>query len=113
MDEDAKAFLRSHRGKFEPTKQARPLPVMQSWLEIQGSTVHNNFAHHIKLNYFGPKLESRLISKINIPAELLSTINWLALERSYKKIAAAGKVCHISIDTQEMVHSHGHCSMGL
>ena len=56
MDEDAKTFHRSHPGKFEHTKQARPLPVMQSWLKIQGYTVHNNFAHHIKLNYFGPKL---------------------------------------------------------
>jgi len=51
MDEKAKAFLQSHQGRFEPNEKAKEMPVMQSWLKINSSTIHNNFAHHIKLNY--------------------------------------------------------------
>ena len=58
---------------------------MKSRLVVQGSTIQNKIDHHIRLHFFGPKLEARLLSKTNLSSQSLQTINWLAIERAYKK----------------------------
>ena len=85
MDEQAKKFLSEHEGQLEPTSKTLPLPVMKSRLVVQGSTIQNSIDHHIRLHFFGPKLEARLLSKTNQSPLSLQTTNWLAIERGYKK----------------------------
>ena len=85
MDTAAKKVLTDDNGTLNPTTKAKSMPVMRSRLEIQGSTINNNLDHHVKLHFFGPKIETRFVNKALFQANDLPKINWVAIERAFRK----------------------------
>ena len=85
MDYAAKIFLTNDNGVLNPMAKATTMPIMRSRLEIQGSTIQNNFDHHVKLHFFGPRIETRFVNKTLFHADDLPKINWVAIERAFRK----------------------------
>ena len=111
IDCAAKEFLTSDKGPLEPTIKAKPMPIMRSRLEIRGLTIQNNFDHHVKLYFFGPRIEARLINKSLFNKGDLPRINWAAIERAYKKKSLKEKSAIFQLIHKKMVYPHGYSAM--
>ena len=86
VDHASKNFLKTHQNMLEPLQMASPLPNQRAYLSICSTVIQNNLEDHIKLHFFGHKLEQRLIDKELLPKAYIGKINWKAIERAYKKL---------------------------
>lgn len=92
MDKKSKKFLNRHQGKLEPKYEAAPLPSQKAFLRVQGTLIQNNIEQHVRLHFFGPKLEKRFMIKHRLSQTMMETIHWSALDRAYKKLSLQDKI---------------------
>ena len=92
MDSNSKEFLKNHQGKLEPKNEAATLPSQKSYLCVQDTLIQNNIEHHIRLHFFGPKLENRFREKHKLSKQAMETIHWAAIDRAYKKLPLQDKI---------------------
>ena len=99
VDHASKSFLKSHQGKLEPSYIAQPLPNQKSYLSINSSVIQNNMDHHVRLHFFGHRLEHRLIHKNILTTTNIANIHWRAIDRAFKKLPLDRKTA-----TFNMIH---------
>ena len=49
------------------------------------------------MNCFGPRLETRFISKSNLPRAAIQQIHWLAIERAFRKLPLQEKLATFNL----------------
>ena len=97
VDNQSKLFLKSHQGSMEPQPSTPSFPAMTTSLSINDSIIQNNLEHHVRLNYFGPQLESRFASKLNLSHQTIKHIHWLAIERAFRKLPLQEKLATFNL----------------
>ena len=97
VDSQSKLYLKKHQGKMEPHHSTPSLPAMKSFLSINNSIIQNNLEHHVRMNYFRPKLETRFIAKSNLPHHAIQHIHWLAIERAFRELPLQEKLATFNL----------------
>ena len=75
MDKKATRFLQHPPPNLRPTESPLQLPSQKATLQIGNSMIVGDIQHQIHLHHHGPKIEQRMINKMNIPYNVMTTID--------------------------------------
>ena len=70
---------------------------MKSYISVNDTVIYNNIDHHVRLHFFGPRLEQRHITKTGSETTTMSMIHWLAIERAFRKLYIQEKLPYFNL----------------
>ena len=97
VDEASKEFLKTDQGPFEPRPTQQRLPCLRAYLSVNDEPIYNNIDYHVKLNYFGARLEERFMMKTALSRDSICKIHWLAIERAFRKLPLQEKLATFNL----------------